>query len=150
HPEFESQLSVVRSEYLQSALIAFAVGAGLGLLIATLTGRRLARIASAARAIGSGDFSVETRARFPDEVGSLALSIEAMRTQLQELFQRLERDRDRLESLLDRLNEGVLLVDRDLNVEFANGPARELLGVTERLDDARSLEPETVDRLRQF
>ena len=47
-PELRDQLGVVRNEYLQSALIAFGVGAALGLLIATLTARRLARIAQAA------------------------------------------------------------------------------------------------------
>ena len=54
-----------------------------------------------------------------------------MRAQLSELFRSLESDRDRLERLLDRLNEGVLLVDRDLNVEYANDRARELLSIDE-------------------
>ena len=39
-------------------LLAFAVGAALGLLIASLIARRLARIARAAKAIGEGDFGV--------------------------------------------------------------------------------------------
>jgi two-component system sensor histidine kinase VicK len=147
HLEFQTQLNVVRGQFLRSALIAFAIGAGLGLLLATLTARRLARIAGAAKAIGAGDFSVKTSDRFPDEVGSLALSIEQMRVQLQELFDRIERDRDRLESLLDRLNEGVLLVDRELNVEFANDRARELLdlgdlaGSPSRLDTLADRRP---------
>ena len=59
-----------------------------------------------------------------------------MRGQLQELFHTLEQDRDRLERLLERLNEGVLLIDRDLRVEYANGRARDLLGVTEHLDES--------------
>jgi len=134
-PELRDELGLVRHEFIQSALLAFAIGAGLGLLIATLIARRLARIARAAKAIGSGDFTVTTRSRFPDEVGSLALSIEAMRVRLQELFERVEQERDRLESLLDRLDEGVLLVDRDRGVEYANGRAHELLGVNGRLDD---------------
>ena len=134
-PELRDQLGIVRGEYLQSALIAFGVGAALGLLIATLTARRLARIARAAHEIGAGNFDVEVTTRLPDEVGSLALSIEQMRTQLQDLFRALENDRDRLERLLDRLNEGVFLVDRNLNVEFANDRARELLGEGSRLDE---------------
>ena len=81
-PELREQLGIVRHEFLQSALLAFAVGAALGLLIASLIARRLARIARAAKAIGEGDFSVHTYDRFPDEVGSLAWSIERMRGQL--------------------------------------------------------------------
>jgi two-component system sensor histidine kinase VicK len=135
-PELRDELGVVRHEFVQSALLAFAVGAGLGLLIATLIARRLARIARAAHAIGSGDFSVTTSGRFPDEVGSLTLSIERMRVRLQQLFERVEGERDRLESLLDRLDEGVLLVRSDLGIEYANGRARELLGVDGGLADA--------------
>ncbi len=128
-PELRHRLGVIHTEYIESALIAFGVGAALGLLIATLTARRLGRMARTASEIGAGNFSVEVEPTFPDEVGSLALSIEQMRSQLSELFRSLESDRDRLERLLDRLNEGVLLVDRDLNVEYANDRARELLHI---------------------
>ena len=146
-PELRDQLGLVRHEFLQSALLAFAVGAALGLLIASLIARRLARIADAAKAIGEGDFSVQTYDRFPDEVGSLAWSIERMRAQLEELFGALEQDRDRLERLLDRLNEGVLVIDRDLRVEFANGHARALLGPGGHLQTS-SLSPTALEDLQ--
>jgi signal transduction histidine kinase len=149
-PELQEQLSIIRSEFLRSALLAVAVGAALGLLIATLIARRLARIANAAKAIGAGDFSTPMGDRFPDEVGSLATSIEGMRVQLQELFDRLESDRDRLESLLDRLNEGVLLIDRNLNVEYANGRAREILGVGDQLDEFGLLDEVRAGELREL
>jgi signal transduction histidine kinase len=118
-------------------LIASAVGATLGFLIATFTARRLRRIARAANTIGSGDFSAAVRSRFPDEVGSLAESIERMRSQLEELFAVLKRDRDRLDHVFDRLDDGVFVVNRALEVEFANDRARALLGINGRLDDSR-------------
>jgi two-component system sensor histidine kinase VicK len=153
-PELQEQLSVVREESLQSALVAFAGGAALGLVIATLIARRLTRIARAAKAIGEGDFSdrlsEQTASRFPDEVGSLALSIERMRVHLQQLFRQLEQERDRLESLLDRLNEGVLLVNRELGVEFANGRALKMLGFWDHLDQCRLDDSASGDRLRRF
>jgi two-component system, OmpR family, sensor histidine kinase VicK len=149
-PEVQDQLSFVRHEFLQSAIAAFIGGAALGLLIATLTARRLARIARAAKAIGEGDFTAETTDRFPDEVGGLALSIDSMRVQLRELFGRLGHERDRLESLLDRLSDGVLLIDADLNVEFANGRARDLLGIADRLDCPERLGPKQAADLGEF
>ena len=87
---------------------------------------------------------------FPDEVGSLALSIEQMRTQLQDLFRTLEGDRDRLERLLDRLNEGVLLVDRDLKIEFANDRAHELLGVGDSPRGTRGSDSPTTAAIRSI
>ena len=138
----QTALGIIRNEFLEAALIALAVGAALGLVIATLTARRLRRIAAAAGTIGAGDFdSVPVRSRFPDEVGSLANSIELMRGQLQESFRTLQRDRDRLERLLGRLDDGVLVVNRELEVDFANDRARELLGVEQRV------EPGNLERL---
>jgi signal transduction histidine kinase len=150
-PELQEQLGVVREQSLWSALLAFSGGAALGLLIATLIARRLARFARAAQAIGEGDFSSPAvTSRFPDEVGSLGRSLESMRVQLQELFRRLEQERDRLESLLDRLNEGVLLVNRELDVEFANGRARELLAVGDRLDECGFGDEQAQARVRKL
>jgi signal transduction histidine kinase len=131
----QAALGIIRNEFLEAALIAFAVGAALGLVIATLTARRLRRIAGAASAIGSGNFDTHVSSRFPDEVGSLALSIESMRGQLQELFLALEDDRDRLDHLLDRLDEGVLVVNGDFGLDFANDRARELLDLDGTLED---------------
>jgi len=131
----QAALGIIRDEFVQAALIAFAVGAALGLVIATLTARRLRRIAAAAKAIGAGDFGAHVGSRFPDEVGSLSLSIERMRGQLQELFLTLEQDRDRLEHLLDRLDDGVLVVSRDLEIEFANDRGRELHDAADRLGE---------------
>jgi two-component system, OmpR family, sensor histidine kinase VicK len=141
----QTALGIIRDEFLQAALIALAVGAALGLVIATLIARRLRRIAAAAGTIGAGDLdSVPVRGRFPDEVGSLAQSIELMRGQLQESFRTLQRDRDRLERLLGRLDDGVLVVNRELEIEFANDRARELLGVEQRVDPG-NLERLTLD-----
>jgi signal transduction histidine kinase/HAMP domain-containing protein len=126
-PELAQQLGLVQNQFLKAALLAVAVGGIAGLIIATLIAVRLGRIAGAAKAIGEGDFSVEALDRFPDEVGSLGASIDSMRLQLQSLVQALHDDRHRLERLLDRLDEGVLLIDRSLHVDFSNGRATELL-----------------------
>jgi len=51
-----------------------------------------------------------------------------MRRQLRRSFRRIEAERDRLRLLLERLHEGVLTIDQDLVVHFANTEARRLLG----------------------
>ncbi len=133
-PELRTQLGIVRNEFPTAAILAFLIAAAVGLSIAVLIGRRLGRIADAARAIGRGDLSRTVHDRFPDEVGSLASSIEDMRRQLASSFETLRRDRARLEELLDRLNDGVLLVGPDLRVRYANGLAASLLEGREALD----------------
>jgi two-component system sensor histidine kinase VicK len=84
----------------------------------------LRRIAAAARQIESGDFQTALTPRFRDEIGSLATTVDAMRRRLGDAFAQLEAERDRLELLLDRLQEGVIAVDADLAVQYANASIR--------------------------
>lgn len=122
--EFASAVGIFRREIVFAALVAIPVGALAGLAIAAALAARLRRIANAAVAIEAGDFETELKPRFPDELGALGASIDRMRLQLRESFALLASDRDRLQQLLERLREGVVTVDRDLNVEFANGAAK--------------------------
>ena len=126
-PELREQLGIVRDEVAEAALWATLLGAAAGLLVATLFARRLARIARTARAIETGDFSTPVTDRFPDEVGSLATSIDRMRLRLDGLIATLRDDRDRFEGLVERLNEGVLQLDRSLEIRFANACAGQVL-----------------------
>jgi len=128
-PEVRTQLGIVHNVVFRSALWATVLGAAAGLLIATLIAMRLQRMAAAAKRIESGDFARPVGSGFPDEVGRLGASLDSMRVRLSGLFTALEGERGRLERLLDRLRDGVLLLDRDLSVEFANAAARELLEV---------------------
>ena len=137
-PDLAAQLGIVRQKIVEAALWAIPVGALAGLLVATLIASRLRRIAAAAAAIEAGSFETELRPQFRDELGSLALTIDRMRERLRESFAELEAERDRLRRLLERLHDGVVAVDADLNVEYANSAARRLLGV-ERLEEGERL-----------
>ena len=72
-----------------------------------------------------------------------------MRRQLRRSFRHIEGERDRLRMLLERLHEGVVTVDEDLVVQFANAEARRVLGV--RLAEGDPLpEPWVGFSLREF
>jgi signal transduction histidine kinase/HAMP domain-containing protein len=150
HPDLATELGIVRDEIVVAAAIAVFLGALAGIVVAWLIAKRLRRIASAARAIETGRFDTPVQSRFPDELGELASTIGRMGERLGESFSRLETERDRLRRLLERLHQGVVTVDRDLRVEFANAEARWLLGV-EGLKEGDALsEPWPGFSLRQF
>ncbi len=110
---------------------------------------RLRRLSLAAEGIAHGDFETPLRFRFRDEFGMLAQNLDRMRRQLRRSFRRLEAERDRLQLLLERLHEGVLTIDQDLVVHFANAEARRLLGG--RLSEGDALpEPWQGFALREF
>jgi two-component system sensor histidine kinase VicK len=119
-----------------------------GAVIATLIALRLRRIARAAAAIEGGDFETALTPDFPDEVGELAATFDRMRNRLRASFRRVEADRDRLERLLERLQEGVVAVDEDLRVQFANRVARSMVG--ELPSGAPLPEPWDTESLRRF
>ncbi len=137
-PELRTELGIVHDQVVEAALLAVLVGAAAGLLIAVLISRRLRRIASAASAIEQGGFETELRPGFRDELGDLAMTIDRMREHLRTSFSNLESERDRLRRLLERLHEGVIAVDRDLRVQFANGVAAGIVR-SRSLDEGKPL-----------
>ena len=110
HPDLAAGLGILRRGVVGASLWAILLGGVIGLVLATLISLRLRRIAATAAAIEAGEFDQPLRARFGDEVGELAATIERMRRRLRASFTTLETERNRLEALLQRLNEGVLLV----------------------------------------
>jgi signal transduction histidine kinase/HAMP domain-containing protein len=127
-PDVATELDIVKRSIVESALLAILIGAAAGIVVAVLIVRRLRRIGAAARAIAAGDFEVELKPQWRDELGELAATIDLMRGRLRESFDRLASEHHRLEGLLERLHEGVVLVDRDLSIGYANGAARRILG----------------------
>jgi two-component system sensor histidine kinase ResE len=127
-PDVAAAIGTINGEALRAGVIAGVVGVVVGLLLAQLIALRLRRLSRAAEALAHGDFEAPVRYRFGDEFGALAMNFERMRRQLRRSFRRIEGERDRLRLLLERLHEGVVTVDENLVVQFANTEARRLLG----------------------
>ncbi|HKD93241.1 MAG TPA: ATP-binding protein [Gaiellaceae bacterium] len=127
-PGTAEAIDTVNGEALRAGVIAGVIGVIVGLLFAQLIALRLRRMTAATEAIAHGDFETPLRPRFHDEFGLLAQSFDRMRRQVRRSFRRLEAERDRLRLLLERLHEGVLTIDQDLVVHFANTEARRILG----------------------
>jgi two-component system sensor histidine kinase VicK len=125
--ELPAELGIVRERILEATLFAIVVGVLAGLIVSALISMRLRRIAAAASAIAQGDFDQPLQPRFRDEVGSLAETVNRMRAHLQSTFAELASQRDRLHRLLDRLPEGVVTLDAELTVLFANSEAARLV-----------------------
>ena len=126
-PDLEDAIGIVRDEIVRAALWAVAISAIVGLGVALLVTRRIRRIGAAAAEIEQGRFDRSLSPRFHDELGALAGTIDSMRERLRASFLEIEGERDRLQRLLEQLQEGVIAVDRRLTVEFANSRARQLL-----------------------
>jgi signal transduction histidine kinase/HAMP domain-containing protein len=149
-PELAAGSGIAREKVVEAALWAAVTGAFAGLLVAALITARLRRLAAAAGAIEAGEFHRPVGRGFPDEIGSLAVSIDLMRRRLDESFVSLAADRDRLHRLVERLRDGMLTVDGSLTIEFANATAERLLDVPELEPGDRLPEPWDGFSLREF
>jgi two-component system phosphate regulon sensor histidine kinase PhoR len=148
-PDIAAAVGILNDQALRAGVIAGVIGVLVGLLLAQLIALRLRRLSGAAEAIAHGDFESPLRYRFHDEFGALAQSFDRMRRQLRRSFRHIEGERDRLRLLLERLHEGVVTVDHELVVQFANAEARRVLGV--RLAEGDQLpEPWDSFSLRGF
>src|SRR5256885_13447772 len=148
-PDVAAAIGIVTDQALQAGVIAGVIGVLVGLLLAQLIALRLRRLSIAAEAIAAGDFETPLRYHVGDEFGALAQSFDRMRRQLRRSFRRIQGERGRPRLLPERLHEGVVTVDEDLVVQFANAEARRLLGL--RLAEGDPLpEPWSEFSLRDF
>ncbi len=125
---YASSLSIFHREVARAALWSILIAAAAGVLAAGLIARRLRRIGASAAAIEGGTLDAALRPGFPDEVGALAVTIDRMRRRLRTSFEQLSSERDRLARLLEQLQEGVVAVDENGAVQFANAAATSWLG----------------------
>src|SRR6478735_3929285 len=148
-PDVAAAIGIVSDQALRAGVIAGVIGVLVGLLLAQLIALRLRRLARAAEAIAQGDFETPLRYRVRDEFGALAHSFDRMRRHLRRSFRHIEGERDRLRLLLERLHEGVVTVDEELVVRFANAEAQRVLGT--RVQEGDPLpEPWVAFSLRDF
>ncbi len=112
------------------ALVAFAVGVPVALLVAWMTtaplGRRLQAVTRLA-----GDLPAAPRDFPPDELGTVAHALDDAARELARRVDDLSQDRARIDAIVAGMVEGVLVVDRDGRVQRVNAAARHLLGVGE-------------------
>jgi signal transduction histidine kinase len=117
---------------IEAAAIASVLGGGLMLLLATLLSRRIERLTSGARSIEQGDLSSRMEPGFDDELGDLAKSFNSMAARLQDSFSQLEEKNATLDAVVNNLGEGVVAVDAEGSVVFANRSAQGMLNLVDK------------------
>lgn len=112
-----------------SALISGLIAVLLAFLFASRFTARLEDLSKAAEAIARGEYdrAIEVSAR--DEIGALARSIRRMRDELRERISGIERARNDLQTMLESIPEGVMAIDDQQRILFANPSIGRLFGI---------------------
>lgn len=131
--ELAGELLEWQLAFLAGSLLIVAVAVALAVWLARRISEPFAQLASAAERLGVGN--LETRVRRPDtqlvEPHALARSLENMRQQVRAMAESERQQRIELDTVLDGVGEGIVAVDADENVIYANRPFLELVGLRE-------------------
>ena len=126
--DVDQAVASVKRQLLLAAALALLVSLVASLLVSTFIAARLKRIEASAESIAGGDLSVTVPIGLEDEIGQLAGSFNTMAERLRDAFSQVEREKDRVEVLLNDLSEGVIGISADGRVTITNPAAADLLG----------------------
>lgn len=124
-----SQMKVVIQIFATGIVIALAITAVLGVLLAKTITRPISDMRKQAIALSKGNFSRKVKIYGNDEIGQLAFTFNSLTRRLQEAQATKESERRKLSSVLSYMTDGVIATDRRGRVILINEPASRMLQV---------------------
>ncbi len=119
----------------QSNLVLFIIGALLisslvALIAAVFLSQRMTgpieKISNAARSIAGGNFTPSIEVKGRDELAQLASSIREMGSSLARKMNQVVWEENKLETVVSSMSSGIILTDKDQNIELINPAAEKL------------------------
>lgn len=110
-------------------IILFVIAALISLRMATSLTLPLEKIIKVARRISHLDYDARVQLERHDEVGQLGKAINAMADSLQNQVKRIRDNEDLIQSVLDNMTSGILMIDVQGNIAVINPAAEEMLKV---------------------
>jgi len=109
-----------------------------GLAFVRLATRPLEEIVAMTRRVSHGDLSARADKEPRSEFGDVAVAFNEMADELEATFNAIELERKRLESVVEHLADGIIIVDAEGRVALMNLAAETLLGIKRMSSIGRS------------
>ncbi|BCS30988.1 hypothetical protein TBR22_A01870 [Luteitalea sp. TBR-22] len=103
-----------------TALITLLLVAAIGLLVRLIVLRRLQRFETAARQIAQGDLTRRVSESGSDTIAWLAREFNVMADSVSSLVGQVQNERERLEVIINSIEDGIVVLDRQRRVVAAN------------------------------
>jgi two-component system sensor histidine kinase VicK len=132
-----------------ATIIALAITALLGIVLASTITRPLADMQKQAKVMARGDFTRKVKVYDKDEIGQLAASFNDLTNKLQEANEITESERTKLRSVLSYMTDGVIATDRDGYIILMNDRSEEMLSLSRHEAMGRFL-PEVLGIEEEF
>lgn len=124
-----SQISEIVKIFLNASLFAIVITVILAIIISQGISKPIAEMRTKTLAIAQGDYSGKIRIYGNDELGQLADTINDLSTKVKEAQETTEAERQRLDSVLKHMSDGVIATDRRGKIIIINNRAVDLLGL---------------------
>jgi len=127
--ESEAVLSRLKRLILWASLLGVILSLGAAFLVAQRISRPIKDLTRTVLNISSGDLAQRLHLYPNHEIGDLGRAFDQMADHLQEELEAVTQARDRLETVLRRMVEGVLVTDSTGRILMTNQSLRDLLGL---------------------
>lgn len=125
------QIQEVVTIFLNASIIAILITVFLAVMISRGLTRPISDMRKQTANIAQGDYSGKVTVYGEDELGQLAAAINDLSLRVKEAQETTEAERQRLDSVLKHMSDGVLATDRRGKVTMINTRALDLLGMNQ-------------------
>ncbi|MCF3943984.1 cell wall metabolism sensor histidine kinase WalK [Oceanobacillus alkalisoli] len=146
-----NQLDEINKIFLQGALLAIAISAIIGVLVARSITKPIKEMRRQAQAMAKGDFTQKVKIYGKDEIGQLSEAFNDLNSRLRHSYATIEEERFKLSSVLSNMSDGVIATDQEGSITLINEAAGVLLGknpddlIGDDLLDVLQLDEKLVD-----
>lgn len=137
-----------------TVMLVILLSLGLTSVVSIFVSRPLREMSIIAKAMAKGDFSKRASFHAQDEIGELALSLNAMSEEIKDKIEKISSERAKLDLVLSSMFEGVMVTDQKEKIILMNPSLRKLFLVDQEPQGRRPLEvirntavQDMVDRL---
>jgi len=126
----DSSIQRIWTVLIIGLLLLFAAATIVSYRIASSLTRPLEQITKVAKRIKNMDYQARVDVSKRDEIGELGQAINAMADSLQIQMERIHQNENQLESVLDNMINGIVMIDRSGQIVLLNRFAEEVLGIS--------------------
>jgi two-component system phosphate regulon sensor histidine kinase PhoR len=126
--EVEQSIRDLTIVLVSGLLVLFIIAALISFRLASSLTKPLEQITKVARRIKSMDYSARVKVVKQDEIGELGNAINAMADSLGVQMTRIQQNENQLESVLDNMINGIVMIDQNGKILLMNRQAEEILG----------------------
>ncbi|MBN2148512.1 MAG: HAMP domain-containing protein [Anaerolineales bacterium] len=127
--DIEANVAHIQRILMTATLLVIALTILLAALIAGSTTRPVRRLTQAVQQMTAGEINSSPIPAAPDEVGQLARAFNTMSVKLHDQINALQAERAKLSAVLQKMTDGVLIVDQDGRVQLSNAAAEKMFSV---------------------